>query len=58
MIIIYIVFIDCGFGGVKYFQKKENAENYVKNNGGELYVETATPKEYGKINFSDFIKEF
>ena len=27
-----MVFIGYGFGGVKFFQKKENAENYIKEN--------------------------
>ena len=58
MIIIYIVFINYGFDGIKYFQQKENAENYIKNNGGTLEVETATAKEYFKLNFSDPIKQF
>lgn len=56
--IIYIVFINYGFDGIKYFQQKENAENYTKNNGGTLEVETATTKEYFKLNFSDLIKQF
>ena len=28
MIKVYMVFINNGFGGVKYFQEKENAENW------------------------------
>lgn len=56
--IIYIVFINYGFDGIKYFQQKENEENYIKNNRGTLEVETATAKEYCKLNFSDPIKQF
>ena len=41
-----MVFIGYGFGGVKFFQKKENAENYIKENGGTLEIELATTKEY------------
>lgn len=57
MIKVYMVFINNGFGGVKYFQKKENAENYIEKNGGTLEIESATPKEYCKLNFSDTIKQ-
>lgn len=57
MIKVYMVFINNGFGGVKYFQEKENAENYIRENGGILEIETATPKEYCKLEFSDPIKE-
>ena len=48
-----MVFINSGFGGVKYFQKKENAENYIVENGGTLEIESATPKEYCNLDFSD-----
>ena len=52
-----MVFINSGFGGIKYFQEKENAENYIKENGGTLEIESATPQEYFNLDFSDPIKE-
>ena len=54
---VYMVFINGGLCGVKYFQEKENAENYIKENGGILEIEYATPQEYFKLDFSDPIKE-
>ena len=57
MIKVYMVLINCGFGGIKYFQEKENAENYIKENGGTLEIESATPQEYFNLDFSDPIKE-
>ena len=48
-----MVFINSGFGGVKYFQEKENAENYIRENGGTLEIESATPQEYFNLDFSD-----
>ena len=51
-----MVFINGGFGGIKYFQEKENAENYIKENGGTLEIESATPQEYFNLDFSDPIK--
>ena len=57
MIKVYMVFINSGFGGIKYFQEKENAENYIKENGGTLEIESATPQEYFNLDFSDPIKE-
>ena len=55
--IISMVFINGGFGGIKYFQEKENAENYIRENGGTLEIESATPQEYFNLDFSDPIKE-
>ena len=57
MIKIYMVFINGGFGGINYFQEKENAENYIRRNGGTLEIESATPQEYFNLDFSDPIKE-
>lgn len=57
MIKIYIVFLNNAFGAIKYFKEKENAENYIKENGGTLEIESATPQEYFKLDFSDPIKE-
>ena len=31
-----MVFINYGLCGIKYFQEKENAENYINENGGIL----------------------
>ena len=56
MIRVYMVFINNGFGGVKYFQQKENAESYIMENGGSLEIEYATSKEYCNLNFLDPIK--
>ena len=52
-----MVFINGGFGPIKYFQEKENAKNYIKENVGILEIEYATPQEYFKLDFSDPIKE-
>ena len=57
MIKVYMVFINSGFGGIKYFKEKENAENYIKENGGTLEIESATTQEYFNLDFSDPIKE-
>ena len=54
---VYMVFKNFGLGGIKYFQEKENAENYIKENGGTLEIESATPQEYFNLDFSDPIKE-
>ena len=54
---VYMVFINNGFGGVKYFQKEKNAKNYIEKNGGNLEVETVTTKEYCSLDFSDPIEE-
>ena len=56
MIKVYMVFINNGFDGVKYFQTRKNAEDYIRENSGSLEIESATAKEYCKINFSDPIK--
>ena len=53
-----MVFINGVFSSrIKYFQEKENAENYIKENGGILEIEYATTQEYFKLDFSDPIKE-
>ena len=57
MIKVYMVFINGGFCRVKYFQEKENAENYIRGNGGTLEIKSATPQEYFNLDFSDPIKE-
>ena len=57
MIKVYMIFINGGFGVIKYFQEKENAENYINENGGVLEIESATPQEYFNLDFSDPIKE-
>ena len=57
MIKVYMIFINGGFSRIKYFQEKENAKNYIKENGGILEIEYATPQEYIKLDFSDPIKE-
>lgn len=57
MIKVYMVFINGVFSRIKYFQEKENAKNYIKENGGILEIEYATPQEYFKLDFSDPIKE-
>lgn len=54
MIKIYMVFINFGFGGVKYFQKRENAEKYARETGEKVEQETATPREYAAVPFDDW----
>jgi hypothetical protein len=49
----YMVFINCGFGGVKYFHDEQNAINYaeaVKETVIETYF---TTKEYFNSIFED-----
>ena len=58
MIKCYTVLINLGFGGEIFFQKKENAEYFIKTIKDnyvsiELEEVTATPKEYMALNFSD-----
>ena len=53
---VYMVFINGGLCGIKYFQEKENAENYINENGGILEIESATPQEYFYLDFSDPMK--
>lgn len=54
MIKIYMVFINFGFGGVKYFQKRKNAEIFAREVGEKVEQETATPREYATIPFDDW----
>ena len=54
---VYMVFINGGLGGIKYFQEKENAENYINENGGILEIEYATPQEYFYLEFKKKKKE-
>ena len=53
---VYMVFINGGLGGIKYFQEKENAKNYINENGGILEIEFATPQEYFNLDFFRFNK--
>ena len=60
MIKIYIVYINGGFGDIKYFQKRENAEEYAKtvsNKNVEIAEEYATAKEWANTNFSDVYED-
>ena len=56
MIKVYMIFINGVFSRIKYFQEKENAKNYIRENGGTLEIESATPQEYLNLDFSDPIK--
>jgi len=53
MIKIYMVFINCGFGGVKYFQNSENAVKFAEEVGEKVAEQYATPHECHKIKFYD-----
>lgn len=53
MIIAYVVSINFGFGGVKYFQKKENAEKFAKENNETVETTALDAKEYFATAFSD-----
>ena len=53
MIAVYMVFINNGFKGIKYFQHKENAESFAKEVNEKVVKEYATVHEYSIINFDD-----
>ena len=53
MIAVYMVFINNGFKGIKYFQNKENAESFAKEVGEKVVKEFATAQEYSAIDFDD-----
>lgn len=53
MLKIYMVFIDFGFGGVKYFQNSENASKFAESVGEKVDQEYATPHEWHKMKFED-----
>lgn len=53
MMPIYMVFVNNGFKGIKYFKYKENAETFAKEVGEEVCMEYATAHEYSIINFDD-----
>jgi len=49
----YMIFINCGFGGVKYFYNKQNAIDFAKS-VNETVIETYfTTKEYFNSQFED-----
>ena len=53
MVKIYMVFINFGFDGVKYFKNEKNARNYAEKIGEKVDTESALPHEYHKITFED-----
>lgn len=53
MIKIYMVFLDFGFGGVKYFQNPKNAANFAESVGEKVAEEYATPHEWHTMKFDD-----
>ncbi len=58
MIKVYIVFIKYGFGGVKCFQKRENAERFAQSVNEVVEEEYASPKEYYHMDFDDPLEEY
>lgn len=53
MIKVYMVFINCGFGGVKYFQNPEKAAKFAEEIGEKVEPELATPQEWISLDFCD-----
>jgi hypothetical protein len=53
MIKVYMIFINCGFGGVKYFHDEQNAINYAKSINEHVIETSFTSKEYFNSVFED-----
>ena len=53
MIKLYMVFINSGFDGVRYFQNLENAEKFAEQIGEKAEAGAATPQEYFSLLFDD-----
>lgn len=54
---VYMVFINNGFGGIKYFQNRKNADEFAKPVNEEVVEEYATAHEWHELEYSDPIKE-
>lgn len=50
---VFMVFIQCGFGGIKYFRKEGNAREFANRIGEQVYKEYATACEFVDIKFED-----
>lgn len=53
MVKLYIVFLNYGFDGVKYFKKYSNAKRFADLKKEKVEIEFATPKEFTKMIFED-----
>lgn len=53
MVKVYIVFLNYGFNGVKYFKKYSNAKRFADLKKENVEIESATPKEFTEIIFED-----
>jgi len=51
MIKVYMVFVCMGFSGIKYFQDKEKAEKFAKENNTKVKSGYCTPHEYITLDF-------
>ena len=50
---VFMVFIQCGFGGIKYFRKEDNAKKFADDIGEQVCKEYATAREFVDIKFED-----
>lgn len=53
MVKVYIVFLNYGFDGVKYFKKYSNAKRFADLKKEKVEIESATPKEFTEMIFED-----
>lgn len=53
MVKVYIVFLNYGFDGVKYFKKYRNAKRFADLKKEKVEIESATPKEFTEMIFED-----
>ena len=51
MVKLYIVFLNYGFNGVKYFKKYSNAKRLADLKKENVEIESVTPKEFTEIIF-------
>ena len=54
MVKVYIVFLNYGFNGVKFFKKYSNAKKFADLKKENVEIESATPKEFTEIIFEDW----
>lgn len=53
MVKLYIVFLNYGFNGVKYFKKYSNAKRLADLKKENVEIESVTPKGFTEIIFED-----
>lgn len=53
MIKMYMVFINCGFSGIKYFHDKNNALQFAESVNEKVEIEYCSAREYFSLQFED-----